>query len=57
MTVNQSKDASCYRNRVTKLIREFGPHHGLGTLSPLLPDPAFLGHCITGLAGQGDGIR
>ena len=32
-------------------------HHGQGTPSPLLPDPAFLGHCITGLAGQGDGIR
>ena len=57
MTVNQSKDVSSYRNRVTKLIREFGLHHGLGTPSPLLPDPAFLGHCITGLAGQGDGIR
>lgn len=57
MTVNQSKDVSSYRNRVTKLIREFGPPHGLGTPSPLLPDTAFLGHCITGSAGQGDGIR
>lgn len=57
MTVNQSKDALSYRIRVTKLIREFGPHYGLGTPSPLLPDPAFLGYCITGLAGQGDGIK
>ena len=57
MTVNQSKDALSYRIRVTKLIREFGPHYGLGTPSPLLPDPASLGYCITGLAGQGDGIR